>query len=211
MIYWVILLDKLKIFRINRKFYVFLIGILVLGILFGSILPIFLSADDKKLVSEYLFGFVSDIKNGVNSLFLLSNGLISNLLFCLIIWLLGISVIGIPIVLFMFFYKCFIIGFSISSIIINYGFKGILFSFVYVFPYQIVSILSFILLTSYSMIFSIKLLLYILKKNDFNIRSFFRKYLLIFGISSFLIFLSVIYEAFINPYVLGFVFKLLGI
>lgn len=206
-----ILLDKLNIFfRINKKIYVFLIGILILGILFGSVLPIFLSVDDKKMVSEYLIEFVSDVRSGFNSIFLLKNGLISDLLFCFVVWLLGISVIGIPVVLFMFFYKCFVLGFSISSIIINYGFKGILFSFIYVFPHYIILLFSFIFLVSYSLLFSIRLLFYILRKNDFNIRNFFRKYIVVFIICIFIVFISVIYEAFVNPYVLGFVFKLLG-
>ena len=206
-----IILDKFNFFKFDKRFYVFIIGILVLGILFGSILPIFLSVDDKSLVSEYLTGFVSDIKDGFNSLFLLKNGIISDFLFLIIIWLLGISIIGVPIVIFMFFYKCFIIGFSISSILINYGFKGIIFSFFYIFPHCIISIFSYIILVGYSLIFSIKLLFYIFRKNDFNIRRFFKKYVLIFGICFLIVFMSVIYEAFISPYILGFVFKLLGI
>ena len=204
-------MDKfIGFFKISRKLYVFIIGILILGVLFGSILPIFLSVDDKKLVSEYLLGFIDDVKNGVNSLFLLKNGLISNSLFCLIVFLLGISIIGIPIVLVLFFYKCFIVGFSISSIIINYGFKGILFSFTYVFPHQIISLIFCMIVVCYSLMFSIKLLLYILKKIEFNIRVFFRRYIFVFIVCMISILVCVFYESFISPYVLGFVFKLLG-
>lgn len=205
-------MDKLiNLFHINKKFFVFLLGIVFIGVIFGSILPIFLNVDDKKLVSEYLIGFISDIKDGFNSLIFLKNGLISDGLFLILIWVLGISIIGIPVVLFLFFYKCFIFGFSISSIIINYGFKGILFSLSYIFPHQVINILIFLFLSSYSLIFSIRLVLFILRKFEFNIRVYFRKYLSILLVSCVGLFISILYESFINPYLLGFVFKLLGI
>lgn len=206
------IVDKLMgLFRVNKNFFVFLLGIVFLGVIFGSILPIFLSVDDKKLVSEYLIGFISDIKDGFNSLIFFKNGLISDGLFLFLIWVLGISVIGIPIVLFLFFYKCFIFGFSISSIIINYGFKGIIFSLSYVFPHQVINILIFLFLSSYSLIFSIRLMLFILRKFEFNIRVYFRKYLSILLVSCVGLFISILYESFINPYVLGFIFNLMGI
>lgn len=201
----------MSLFRVNKNLFVFLLGIVFLGVIFGSILPIFLSVDDKKLVSEYLIGFISNIKDGFNSLIFFKNGLISDGLFLFLIWVLGISVIGIPIVLFLFFYKCFIFGFSISSIIINYGFKGIIFSLSYVFPHQVINILIFLFLSSYSLIFSIRLMLFILRKFEFNIRVYFRKYLSILLVSCVGLFISILYESFINPYVLGFIFNLIGI
>lgn len=205
-------MDKLRnVLKVNKKVFVFLLCILILGVLFGSILPIFLDPNDKKLVNEYLSSFVLDIKGEFDFLIFLKNGLLSEGLFFLIIWLLGISIIGVPIVLFLFFYKCFVIGFSISSIIINYGFKGILFSLSYIFPHYAFSIFSYIILTSYSLIFSIKLLLFILKKTEFNIRVSFKKYLYVFLFCFLIVIFCILYEAFVNPYVLRFVFKLLGI
>ena len=207
-----IFLDKLKdIFRVNRKIFVFLLGILILGVLFGSILPVFLSVDDKRLVSEYLSGFVFDIKNIINSIVFLKNGLLSDGVFLILIWLMGVSIIGVPVVLFLFFYRCFVFGFSISAIVMNYGFKGILFSFVYIFPHNVISIISYIVMSVYSLIFSIKLLFFILRKIDFNIRVFFKKYLYIFFICFFVVCLSILYESFVNPHVLRFAFKLLGL
>ena len=205
-------MDKLKgLFSINKKIFVFLLGIVVIGVLFGSILPVFLSVDDKKLVSDYLLGFVNNIKDGFDSIIFLKNGLFNNGLFLILIWLLGVSIIGVPIVLFLFFYKCFIFGFSISSIIINYGFKGILFSLSYVFPHQVINILIYLVLTSYSLIFSIKLLCYILRKIEFNIRNSFTKYFKIFVFCFIFLGISILYESFINPHILSFVFNLLGI
>ena len=95
-------MDKLRnVLKVNKKVFVFLLCILILGVLFGSILPIFLDPNDKKLVNEYLSSFVLDIKGEFDFLIFLKNGLLSEGLFFLIIWLLGISIIGVPIVLFL--------------------------------------------------------------------------------------------------------------
>lgn len=206
------IVDKLKgLFNINKKIFVFLLGVVIIGVLFGSILPIFLSVDDKKLVSDYLLNFSNSIKDGFDYFAFFKNGLFGNGLFLVLIWLLGVSIIGVPIILFLFFYKCFVFGFSISSIIINYGFKGILFSLSYIFPHQAINILIFSVLSSYSLIFSIKLLFYIFKKIDFNIRDSFRKYFKIFLVCFSALLISILYESFINPHILSFIFNLLGI
>ena len=210
-IYWVIFLDKLKrLFNVDRRVFVFLLGIVIIGVFFGSILPLFLSADDKTLVSDYLISFIDSI-DSFNVFYFLKNGFINNFLFLILIWVLGVSIIGVAFVVVLFFYKCFVFGFSLSSIISNYGFKGILFSFSYVFPHQVLNLFIFLIMTSYSLLFSLKFLGYIFKRNDFNIRVSFRRYLyLLFWFSIFIVF-SILYEVFINPYVLRFVLNLLGI
>lgn len=205
-------MDKLKsLFVFNKKVFVFLFCLMIIGIIFGSSFPIFLSSEDKSLVSQYLSDFIIQVNNGCDFAFLLGNGLSVNFIFLFLIWILGISIIGIPVVLFLFFFKCFIFGFSISSIIINYGFKGILFSLVYIFPHYVINLIIFTFITNYSFIFSFKLIGLIFKKNSFNISVSFNKYLKIFIVSIIFIFISVLYESFINPYVLSFVFKLLGL
>ena len=205
-------MDKLKkIFIMNKKIFVFLMGIMIIGIVFGSSLPLFLNSSDKQLVSEYLSSFISDINNGYSSLLFLKNGFINGFIFSFLIWTLGISIIGIPIILFLFFFKCFIFGFSISSIIVNYGFKGILFSFAYIFPHQVISLFLYCLLTYYSLVFSINLIFSLFRKNNFNIRGSFLKYFKVFFICLIGLALCSLYDSFISPIVLGFVFKLLGI
>lgn len=202
-------MDKLKkMIYTNKSILVFLIGLLIIAVIFGSCLPLFLSDGDKTLMTNYLNNFVSNLGNG-NVLSFLINGLCTNCGFAFIIWLLGISVIGIPIVLLMFFSKCFIIGFSVSSIIINYGFKGILFSLFYIFPHQVINIFVYGLLTSYSLIFSLRILLLLFKKGEFNINLAFKKYFKIFCFCFLILLACVLYETFISPIVLKFIFSLL--
>ena len=205
-------MDKLKkIFSVNKRVFVFLLCLMFIGVIFGSSLPIFLNNEDKVLVSEYLSNFVSQINNGYDSLFLFKNSLINNGIFAFLIWILGVSIIGIPIILFLFFFKSFVFGFSISSIIVNYGFKGILFSFSYIFPHQVINLCVYGVLTNYSLIFSIKLIGMIFKKVDFNIRGAFNRYFRIFIFCFLVLILSSLFESFISPLFMGFVFRLLSL
>ena len=204
-------MDKLKsIIKVNKRIMVFLFLFFIVSIVFGSLLPLFLNDTDKLLVTNYLNDFVSNIENydGVSLFF---NGLYSNLGLCAVIFILGISIIGVFFVLVLFFLKGFILGFSISSIIINYGFKGILFGFLYLFPHQIINMFLFSILTCYSVSFSFKFVLFLFKKYDFNIRLSFKKFLIVFSACSIFISLCVLYESFILPRVLLFIFKLLGL
>lgn len=204
-------MDKyLKYLGINKKIFIFLLGIMIVGIIFGSSLPLFLNNEDRVLVGEYLSNFISQINN-YNSIDLLKNGLVSNGLFLVLIWILGISIIGIPIVIFLFFSKCFIFGFSISSIIANYGAKGILFSFTYIFPNQVINICIYGILTNISLIFSFKILFLLLKKNNYNINYSFNRYFKVFLVCFMVFILSLLYESFISPIVLSFVINFLGI
>lgn len=205
-------MDKFKkIIFINKKIMVFLFSLSVIALIFGSCLPVFLSNDDKEITHLFLNDFVNNIKVFKDFFILLRNSLVNNCVFLILVWLLGISVIGIPIVLFIFFSKCFILGFSISSIILNYGFKGVIFGLSYVFPCQVINILVYSLITSYSLVFSIKLILLIIKKSEFNIKIAFNKYFKIFIFCLIILAFSSLYESFIEPFILNYVFKLFGI
>ncbi|NLM63362.1 MAG: hypothetical protein GX190_03515 [Mollicutes bacterium] len=118
-------MDKLKsIFGINKQIRIFLLGLAIIAVIAGAFYITILNKTDQSLVESSINTFFNDIKNNnLNYVISLKNAILSNLGFYLIIWLLGISVIGIPVIIFMFFSKAFIIGFSVSSIILNYKLK----------------------------------------------------------------------------------------
>ena len=145
-------MDKLKI-KINKKIFVFLFVLMLMGIIAGSIFTTILNSSDKELVINHLNEFIDNINNNkLDYLFALKNNLITNISYVILIWLLGISVIGLPIIIIMFFTKCFILGFSVGAILTTFKLKGILVSLVYVFPGQVISLLFLLLLMMYSQV-----------------------------------------------------------
>ena len=166
----------------------------------GFIYPFFLSNSNKEILTSSITSYFDIIKNNnYVSLDVLKNILPNNLFILIIIWVLGISIIGIVVVIFILLYKGFLLGFSFSSVIYVYGFKGILGSFIYVFSSLILDLIIYILVGFYSISFSIKLFNYIFLKKNINLSIFMGKYLKIFFIGLIGIILSGLYQVYILP------------
>ena len=109
----------------------------------------------------------------------------------------GISIIGIIISLILLIYKSFLIGFSFTSILYTYGFKGLISGIIYIFP-EIINLFIVFVLTYYSISFSILLFNYLFKKKEYN-RIFVRRYLKLLVISSLIIIFSTLISTFVIP------------
>lgn len=190
----------------QKKLYLFLIGLMVTGLIAGILFWFVISKEDKLLVTKNLTDFFSCIKEGnsINYGASLLNSVVTSLIYVILIWLLGISIIGLPIILVMMATKSFIVGFSIVSIISSYGLKGIVGAFVYVFPHQIVFLLLLILLGFYASAFCIKLFKYLFLKQMINFKEAMRKYLKILGISCLSVLVISLFETFISTYLIKF-------
>lgn len=192
-------MDKLKI-KINKKIFVFLFVLMLIGIIAGSIFTTILNSSDKKLVVDHLNDFINNINNNkLDYLFSLKSNLVTNIGYVMLIWLLGISVIGLPIIIIMFFTKCFILGFSVGSVLITFKLKGILVSLVYVFPGQVISLLFLLLLMMYSMSFTFRMLYAILKKKSLDFKLIINKYFKILLIVLGVIILMSLYDTYLMP------------
>ena len=187
-------------YRVNKKYFVFITIIFFIAIMSGSIFTLTLNDTDTNIVSEFFSNYLENI-NKINYISSFVNSLISNIFVVMIIWLLSYSIIGLPIIILIFFYKSFIIGFSISGIIINYKLKGLLMAFLYIFPHQILFILALLYLLVFSVIMSINLFYAVFKHE--NIRFSSNNNLKII-FSSIITLLCSVYDSFILPLIMKF-------
>lgn len=195
-------MDKLKEkAHANKRIILFLSGLSLIGIIFGSLFITIISKEDQTLVQSYIEKFMQSVQAGkLSYLDAIKNTLISNLSFTTIIWLLGISIIGIPIIVFMYFTKSFIIGFTVASFILKYKFKGIIYAVIYIFPHHFINLIVFTLLLVYAIKFSYYLLTSILKKRTIHLKTLMNPYFRIFMIVVISLFITAIYETFAVPY-----------
>lgn len=186
----------------QKKLYRIIITLMIFGIISGILFIFFISKESKTkaLVSIKNFFDLMNTSTGINYGKSLLNTLINNIGYVLLIWLLGISIIGLPITIVLAFMKSFIVGFSISSIISCYKAKGILGAFLYVFPHQIIILFIYLLLSFYSISFSIKLFKSLFLKQTINFRVVMQKYIKILLISLIGIIIVSLYEVFISTY-----------
>lgn len=204
-------MDKLKgTIKVNKKTLLFFTILLIIGIIAGSIFMAILSETDKKLVTDYFNNYISNIENNkLNYLEGIKNGLFNNLLYIIIIWILGISIIGIPIVTIMFFIKSFTLGFSTASIVFNYKLKGCLLNFINIFPHQMIYFLIYMLITTYSIFFSLKMINSIINKKNMDFKIMMNKYVKILIISVIAITIGIIIETFITPLLIKIIIPLI--
>ena len=205
------LLDKLlNNIRFDKKYVLFSLVIVILGIITGSLFIVILNSTDKNLVIEYISAFIDNIKNSsINNLDLLKNAIISNYIVIFLLLMIGFTSFLFPINVLVLFYKSFIIGFSLSSFILTYGIKGSLLSIFYILPHLLINILIFCLLTAFTLKISISMIKCVIKRKDVNMRQYFNKYLSIIIISIIIITLTSLYEAYLAPYLLKLIVNLI--
>ena len=198
-----------KVLNIDKKTFLFLAIICIIGIITGSLFMTVLSSEDKEIVTNSLNDYIVNIGSiKMNFSTFLSN-FILNILYAIIIWILGISIIGLPIVIIIIFFKSFVISFSISAFIINYKFKGILYALAYIFPHMIINLLIYLYLGVFSIKISSSIVKGILIKKNINLKDSMITYIKLFAICFIIILLTSVYESFIIPIILKKLFTLI--
>ena len=147
--YLVVIQVNVKKYRIKdivlpyKKINYFVLGLIIFGIISGAIFYTIVSHEEKLAIIKQINNFITSIsKNNLDAGLAFKNSLFSNGILVILIWILGMSVIGMLVNIFIVYLKSFIAGFSIASIIGAYGIKGIPASFIYVFPGQIIDIIA---------------------------------------------------------------------
>ena len=164
---------------LNKKLYLILGVIFLIGILVGITFVCFISEESREIIFLNINDFIQSLNN--TNL----NNIINHLAIISILIILSFFVIGIPLEMFFVFYNGFSIGFIISSLTSIFGIKGFLYSLIYIIITKgiYLFILSIILI---SLIKISKLIIdkYILKKgNNINsINMYLKKSLVCLGI-----------------------------
>ncbi len=193
----------------NKKINIFVLCMLLFGVVAGAIFVNIIGLNDKNLVLDKIKLFIDNINKGsLDSIKLLKNSLSINFIYVLIIWVLGLTMVGLVFNILLLFLKGFIFSFSIGSFILTYGYKGIILSFIYLIFGQLLNIIVIITITIYSIMFGFELLKVIFKDNNGLIKKNIKNYLIIIAISIVLCIISALCEAFILPSLIKLVIKL---
>ncbi len=189
------LVKKLK----EKKLFIIIFIVTVISFIIGILLISILSGNNKSLIVKSLNNFFISIKeNKLNQSVLLYKTLTNNIIINLIIWILGISIIGIPIVISILSFKSLTFGFTISSLIYTYKFNGIIKSIIYIIP-NLINLFIIFVLSYYSISFSLMLFNYLFRKKEYNKRIIVNRYLKLLLISLFLLILTAVLESFVMP------------
>lgn len=188
----------------DKSIYISLILVVIISILFGTFFIKILSTEDKNILLEHINLYFENIKNNniSNNLY---NNLLNNNITLFIIWILGFSVIGLPILITILFYKGFSLSFTVASLLYKFKLNGIFISIIYIFPHLIINLLFYFITTYYSFKMCINLIQIIFYKKILN-KNLLKKYLIVLLISIIFLSISSLYETFILPYLIKIIY-----
>ncbi len=142
--------DK-KLEKQKNGSFLFVLLLFIIALAAGAVFTLILNESDTTFVYEYLNKYFETINtqkinilDGFKNAFFSISGDVG------LIFLLSYAPLGFIITLFLYFYKSFVVGFSIGSIILNYKVKGIFLSFLYVFPHRAIYMLILTFLVMWS-------------------------------------------------------------
>lgn len=197
------MMEKIKKDIYSRKTIVLVIFIVfILGLLFGSLYITILDNDNKRIILDSVKNYFNSYEytNFSSRLEIFKNSFTKNLSYFIIMWLLGLSIIGVPIIIIMIFVKSFITGFSIASIFACYKFKGLLGILIYILPSNVIILILSIFLAIYSVNLSIKLGINAITKKNLNFGTFMGKYFFLLLLIILICIILSLFDAFISPY-----------
>ncbi len=193
----------------NLKQYLIVALIFVIGILLGVIFINNININEQKEVSEYLNNFINALKTDyeIDLNVLLRTTIVNNLLLAVILWFIGSTVIGIPIVYAIICIRGFSLGYTIAVIIATLGtWKGIAFGLITLFSQNIIFIPCIFALAVSGM----KLYKSIIKdKRKENVKTEIYRHTIFSGIMTVCLILSSFVEVYISSNLLMMLIKYL--
>nr|WP_295971718.1 stage II sporulation protein M [uncultured Bacillus sp.] len=146
-------------FREHSSIYLFVIVLFLMGVIFGAVVVNSLSFSQKEDLYYYLTQFFGQVSNEkiATSNDLFKQSFLHNSKFIGLMGLLGISVIGLPLILIFLFMKGMVVGFTVGFLVNQMGWSGFLLSFVSVLPQNFIIIPVFIFTTALAVNISLKM------------------------------------------------------
>lgn len=119
--------------------YLFVSVLFLMGVVFGALMVNALTLEQQQDLSRYLGNYFVSIQEGGGSFQPMTYWQVASLhlKWLGLIWLLGLSVIGLPGILILDFLKGVLIGFTVGCLVGQFTWKGLLFALVSVAPHNL--------------------------------------------------------------------------
>ncbi len=187
-------------FKKNIVQYIFLSIVLIAGIIVGSITVNMISDIQMESILSFINGFLANIDNisvDCASIFYLS--LSNNLKTAVVLILLGLSVIGLPFILAVIFFRGFVLGFTVGFLIEQLGPKGTVLSVLSILPQNLIILPCIVSIGVTSLTFALAVIKNRIKHYQENYSQMVTGYLLLNLFFSFLLIISGLIEGYISP------------
>lgn len=192
----------IKHIKNNKRTYLFLLLAFAIGASAGAFTVNGLSTTQREELQNYFQGFLQLLDSQkTESSELIKVGLLENLKLVTIIWVLGVSIIGIPFIFVIIGIRGFITGFTSGFVIQTIGLKGILFTLIALLPKEIVIVPCIIALGVSGINFSLNIIKTKSRKHlsRAGLKANFVAYIVVTLLLTGIIVIGIVVEAYISP------------
>ncbi|MCT4594683.1 MAG: stage II sporulation protein M [Anaeromicrobium sp.] len=191
----------------NTGIYFLVILFFVVGVSGGAFTVKALGDVQRQELMNYMknFFYVLD-NNKIEGSMVLKQSIMNNFQTIILMWLLGITIIGIPFILIIVLIRGLVVGFTISFIIRELGIRGIAFSAVSILPQNLIIIPSIIIVAVLGISFGKTFVQNKFLKYNHNKYSPLKKIIAYSSLVCFIFFLTLfgcIIEAYVSPVLMG--------
>ncbi|MEW6080621.1 MAG: stage II sporulation protein M [Bacillota bacterium] len=188
-----------------------IVTLLVMGVVAGALAVNHLEAGQRQelyaLVDNFVYGMAHEPWK-LNPSGILSKSLAGSLKTAGALWLLGLTVVGIPVVCLITLVRGFLLGFTVGFLAFEMGWKGVVLSLASVFPQNLLAVPALLVLAISSVSFS----LYLVRRRSSRIplAKEFTRYSMIALACCVALVVSCVIEAYLVPPLMTWVSRLLS-
>lgn len=185
-----------------RAIYLFTVILFFMGVIFGAIVVNSLSLTQKNDLYVYLTQFFGQLSKGeiASSTAMFTQSFAHYAKYVGLMWILGLSIIGLPLIFILLFLKGIVVGFTVGFLVNQMGLTGFMLSFVSIMPQNFVVVPAFIVVAAASIAFSLKMIRnQFFKKSNIAIFPQFMRYSFLILCVGAVLCLASVFEAFVSP------------
>lgn len=184
----------------NIGLYLLTILCLFTGMILGIYTIRYMDVKERQELVNYFLTFKDNIRSTeINRGYIIVDTLKNNLPIILGIWLLGVTMVGMPIILIIDIIKGYTLGFTLTFLFMSLGIKGSVFVLIGVIPQNIIYIPCIIIASVLAMKLSAQKLKEKFNRDAYRNYYSFSSYSLAFIIILVLVLIGAFYEAYITP------------
>ncbi|MBU9724040.1 MULTISPECIES: stage II sporulation protein M [Bacillaceae] len=196
----------------HLSIYIFTVVLLSMGVIFGAVIVNSLSFSQKNDLYAYLTLFFGQVEEGefANSSTMFVQSFAHYSKYLGLMWFLGLSVIGLPVIYILLFLKGLVVGFTVGFLVGQMGLNGFFLSFAAIFPQNVLLIPIYIVVATVATSFSIKLWRQVTRRGFEPMFPHFMSYSFFLLFIGALIAIVSLFEAYVSPSIMQAVFQILG-
>ncbi|ASB88615.1 stage II sporulation protein M [Bacillus sonorensis] len=191
----------------HLSIYLFVSVLFLMGVIFGAVIVNSMTISQKEDLFYYLNQFFGQLSEGkaASSKEMFLQSLLHNMKYLGLMWILGISIIGLPVIFIMVFLKGIVVGFTVGFLVNQMGINGFFLSFVAVLPQNVLLIPAYLIMGTCAIAFSLRLIRQLFVKRSLTEAPvhWFGRYALVLVLIFAMSLISSFLEAYLSPLFMG--------